>query len=63
MFCLSLLRMLLALVVTSLFMVTSICGPLRNHVEAMSREIFEHNWSKSKCFQVQPVTCCDRLVF
>jgi hypothetical protein len=19
----------------------------------------EHNWSKSQCFQVQPVTCCD----
>ena len=53
--------MLLALVVTNLSVVTSICSALalRNHVEAMSMEIFEHNWSKSECFQVQPVTCCD----
>lgn len=53
--------MLLALVVTSLFMATSICGALRNYVEAMSGEDFGHNWSKFECFKVQLVTCCDLL--
>ena len=51
--------MLLALVVTSLIGVTSICGALRGPVEAMSREIFGQNWLTSKSFQVQPVSCCD----
>ena len=26
---------------------------------SMSREILRHNWSKSQCAQVQPVTCRD----
>ena len=55
--------MLLALVVTSLFMATSICGALRNYVEAMSGEDFGHNWSKFECFKVQLVTCCGLSVF
>ena len=31
--------------------------------ETMSREIFGYSRSKSQCFQVQLVTCCDLLVF
>ena len=52
-----LLKKFLALVVTNN------CGAHRNRVEARSGEDFGHNWSKPKCFQVQPVTCCDLLVF
>ena len=29
------------------------------HIGAVSREDFEHNWSKSECFQVQLVRCSD----
>ena len=29
----------------------------------VSGETFGHHRSKSECFQVQPVTCCDRSVF
>ena len=27
--------------------------------QTVPRQIFGHNWPKSLCFQVQPVTCCD----
>ena len=50
---------LLALIVTSLFVVTSICGALRNFVEAMFGEDFGRSQLKIECFQVQPVTRSD----
>ena len=62
-FFLFLLKTLLALIVTSLFVITSICGALRNPIEAILGEIFGHNRLESKCFQVHPITCCDLLVF
>lgn len=37
--------------------------PLSNTIETVSEENFEHNWSKSCCFQIWLVTCCDLFVF
>jgi hypothetical protein len=37
-------------------------GPLEVR-EYVCGEIFGHNWLRSYCFQVQPVTCCDLLDF
>ena len=35
------------------------CHPMGS----MSSEVFEHNWSRSYCFQVNPAACCDLSVF
>jgi hypothetical protein len=39
------------------------CTILPSYSRTMFEEIFNHNRSKSYCFQVQPVTCCNRGIF
>ena len=44
-------------------MVINICGALRNFFESMFGKIFGQKLSRSNCLRIQPITCCDILIF